>query len=258
MRSRFALVAGLCAAAVVVGLAHGSGQDQNVGGKTEARVGVYLDTSKLESSNESSDSSDQSASSGSVKGLPSPTPQAGVVATQQSLQGLVGIRVVVKKHNLDTAKYGLTFDELQTEIESRLRSRGVQVVAREEYSGASRTGILHIDVLPLIAEATGFCAVSINVALVQNVILTGQDTTRLCQATTWERRTVALCDTESLKEIPKTVVGFVDQFVKDYIAANSTLRQPANGGSGVEPWSPAGEPQPTKTPRKSPLAHLMV
>jgi len=163
--------------------------------------------------------------------------QATVAFTKDTLRGLEGVWVVVTRRESRAEKYGLTMRSLKSEIETQLQHNNIHIFSQKEYSNANKGGILCIDILPLISEEMGFSAVSINIALMQNVMLTGGNAARICQATTWERRTVALCDLESIREIPQNVTGFVDHFIKDFNSANvaGQTQEPATKPEKSEP-----------------------
>ena len=176
--------------------------------------------------------------------------QAKVAFTRETLRGLEGVWVVVTRRESRAEKYGLTMRTLQSQIETLLGRNNIRVMSQKQYTQSHNAGILCIDILPLISEEMGFSAVSINIALMQNVMLTGDNETRICQATTWERRTVALCDLESIKEIPQNVTGFVNHFIKDFNAVNSSAKaqEPSTGPTPSRPEEP-NEPESKNPPR---------
>ncbi len=165
-------------------------------------IGVQMDTGKSRSSGDAED-------------------EPIVALTIDTLRGLEGIWVVVTKRDIKAEKYGLIAQTIKGQVESRLQQNNIPILSKEQYKQSDKGGILCIDILPLIAEEMGYSAVGINIALMQNVLLTGEGANRVCQATTWEQRTVALCDMDGLREIPQSVIGFIDRFIKDFGAANT-------------------------------------
>lgn len=179
--------------------------------------------------------------------------QLEVAFTKDTLRGLEGVWVVVTRRESRAEKYGLTLRTLKSQIEAQLQQHDIGVLSQSQYTHSSNGGILCIDILPLISEEMGFSAVSINIALMQNVMLTGENAEKMCQATTWERRTVALCDLESIKEIPQNVAGFVDHFIKDFISANAVTKTPEPATDPNTPKPQDAESVEPKGPPKSML-----
>ncbi len=182
-----------------------------------------------------------------------------VAFTKDTLRGLEGVWVVVTRRESRAEKYGLTLRDLKSRIETQLQQNNIHVMSKSQHGKSPNSGILCVDILPLISEEMGFSAVSINIALMQNVMLTGENATKMCQATTWERRTVALCDLESIREIPQNVTGFIDHFIKDYTAVNAgeQVQEPAAEPSPPEAEK-SNEPEPNTHEPKNPPKFMMI
>jgi len=139
---------------------------------------------------------------------------------RNSLAGLEGVGVVVEQLRSEARKYGLTREQLQSEVEDHLRRSGIKVFSEEERLRSPGRAHLYVTVIPLIREKQSVCAVGYDVSLRQEVQL-ARDESKECVAATWQRCAVSLTGTRVLCGAVKANLGlYLNEFVRDYLAAN--------------------------------------
>ncbi len=104
-----------------------------------------------------------------AQGADSPT-------SRHTLTGLHGVQVLVVFDGPAIGTLGVSHDQIQTDVELRLRSAGIPVVA----SGGP---ILFVDVTAVQSETTQIIAICINVSAVQIVTLERDPSVRTTAAT---------------------------------------------------------------------------
>ncbi|MHC4426742.1 MAG: hypothetical protein ACYSYV_11700 [Planctomycetota bacterium] len=133
------------------------------------------------------------------------------------LKGLKYIRVFIQSLRPEVEKYGLTEQQLQTDVELRLRQNGIEVVSKELAPMAE--AILFLKVGTVTAEEiqlTGYC---IEVQLKELVPLP-RNPTKFIFATTWEHGYIGITPVEKISGVRGKVKDLVDIFINDYLAAN--------------------------------------
>lgn len=139
---------------------------------------------------------------------------------RNSLAGLEGVGVVVEQVRSEARKYGLSREQLQSEVEDHLQRGGIKVFSEEERLRSPGRVHLYVTVIPLIREKQSVCAVGYDVSLRQEVQL-ARDESKECVAATWQRCAVSLTGTRVLCGAVKANLGlYLDEFVRDYLAAN--------------------------------------
>jgi hypothetical protein len=141
---------------------------------------------------------------------------------RDALKGLQGVRVLVEKLTPEVEKYGLTSQQLQTDVELRLRQNGIRVLSEgQEQFSAPGMPYLYVNVSIMMRKDIPLAVFVILVELKQNVFL-ARDTTKLCIASTWDSKSmvgsVGLDKIETT--IRKDVKDNVDEFINDYLAVN--------------------------------------
>ncbi len=239
IRSLRSIVVAVTLAALTLGpLPARAAQRKKANDRSHLDIGVHLDTGDSATGKD--------------------TEQPEVAFTTDTLRGLQGVWLMVTRRDTKAEKYGLDTVALESAIKSHLRSRGIPLLSKEQYKKSDKAGILCIDVMPLISEEMGYSAVGISVGLMQNVLLTGESKARICQATTWEQRTVALCDLDGIREIPESVTGFVDHFVRDFEKANTDRRKDAEQREDTRSAPPEPKREPAEEPDQSDPPRFMM
>jgi hypothetical protein len=133
---------------------------------------------------------------------------------------LVGIsRVYVVVTTTPTAEQdGLTSDYLKTEVELQLRTAGIKVIDKGEWT--TDDGILTIAISALPIEKLPLYACSFTVDLKQTVTPPRFRDSKMMGAT-WQTGGIAAFGRPKFKEaVKRNTIEFVDSFINDYKAAN--------------------------------------
>lgn len=150
--------------------------------------------------------------------------QGDFEADRATLKGLQGVEVTVEGLRPEAVEDGLTQDQLQTDVELRLRKVGIRVLTKEEKARTPGSPWLYVRVNTLRGD-TGLYAYSIEVDLYQTVLLE-RDSSISTTTPTWATSTIA---TVGARGMPRSVRGSVgdkvDQFVNAYLAMNPITRR---------------------------------
>jgi hypothetical protein len=129
-----------------------------------------------------------------------------------TLKGIEAVAVVVEDTNADAARDGLTRDQLQSDVEQRLRQAGITV-------DNHALGVLAVFVNTLKIES-GFYAYAIRVQFRQWVRME-RNLTIAALASTWEASSVVgVIGTRALRDVRGSVRDRVDQFINAYLEQN--------------------------------------
>ena len=134
-----------------------------------------------------------------------------------SLVGLSRVHVVVTT-TPQAEQDGLTSEFIKTEVESRLRTAGIKVINKGEWT--TDDGILSITISALPIEKLPIYACSFTVDLKQTVIGLRDRNSRMMGAT-WQAGGIAAFGKPQFKEaVKRNTVEFVESFINDYKVAN--------------------------------------
>jgi len=148
-------------------------------------------------------------------GLPVPTWPGDDPYDRATLKGITAIRVVVEPLNPEAERDGLTKDQLQTDVELRLRKAGIRVTSSLEESEWS---YLHLNVNP-VKGSSGLYAYHISLEFEQGVIL-GRDRNISLSAPTWSVAEVGIIGAQRLRDVRGDVADLADKFIKAYLEQN--------------------------------------
>lgn len=142
------------------------------------------------------------------------------VIGRNSLAGLEEIKVIVEQLKPEAKKYGLTTQELQTDVELQLRQYGIRVLSPYEKHETPSYPTLSLRIAIIINEEIKVAAGAIDLELSQTVLLRRDTTKVFVDAPTWQQIGVWLVGVNNLKDVRKEVKDYVDVFINDYLAAN--------------------------------------
>jgi hypothetical protein len=148
----------------------------------------------------------------------------------RSLRGLKGVWVLVEFLATDIEAVGLSKDNIQTDVELKLRLAGIKVLTKEEWLIEPGSPRLYIRVgyirvgstmvpLPIQKDDTLY-AYSIEVELHQNVFLERDPKIYKDGATTWGNGSVGVVGEEKILSIRDHIKDNVDEFINDYLSVN--------------------------------------
>jgi hypothetical protein len=137
-----------------------------------------------------------------------------------TLRGLQGVRVLIEDLIPEVERSGLTKNDLQTFVETKLRKAGIKAFTQEECLGTPGEPYLYV----LINLNTGKAgdevyAFSIDVGVIQNVLLR-RDPRMKSYAITWSTGGVGSIEKEFLNRLRDSVDDLVDIFINSYLSAN--------------------------------------
>lgn len=157
--------------------------------------------------------------------LPHQTELSQEEAERESLRGLTGVEVVVDPLDIEIEQLGLSTGKIQQDIRQRLQKAGMKVLTEKERLASPAAGILIVRV-DTLHDRIGRYFYSTDLLLAQRVELKGREAPEL-SAVTWKKLgAVSTVADDNVKHLEDQVLRKVDQFIKDYQAANPDKRRP--------------------------------
>ena len=140
--------------------------------------------------------------------------------TRATLRGLKGIYVAVEELDSDVEAEGVNREQLQSDVERRLRNSGITLLKEQnEYLSSMQSGLLYINVNS-VKNDTPMHAICIEVSLKQRVLLE-RDLSIKTLATTWSSDEVTLEAAPRISsDVRNLVLEHVDKFLDAYLSAN--------------------------------------
>ena len=140
---------------------------------------------------------------------------------RDTLRGLKEISVLIEYLPDDVEREGLSREQLQRDIEARLRQAGLRVLTLSEVTNSPGAPYLYAAVYPIIGPSVNVNAYAVALTLKQLVQLSRNPTTELF-ATTWEGpiHFSSLSDSR-VPDIRSRIFDAVGRFIVDYRDVNS-------------------------------------
>ena len=155
-----------------------------------------------------------------IFGLASSLSAVNGKSNRATLRGLDGVGVLVEQLPREVEAEGLTRNQLQKNVESRLRGAGIRVLTREECQKRPGEPYLYINVNVNIAKTESeVYPYSIDAALIQKVSLL-RNPKQTTYAVTWSSGGVGSIAREILGELAGNVESIVGLFVKAFLSEN--------------------------------------
>jgi len=143
-----------------------------------------------------------------------------------TLIGLDSIGVLIENLHPAALEAGLSPDQLQTDVELKLRLAGIKVLSKEEFRRLLLAPYLYVQVTAGKSSNFSVYAVSVNVDFKQMVFLV-RDPNVVTMGATWRSGEVIIAGKDVITEgIRGCVRDLVDEFINDFLAANPK-QQPA-------------------------------
>jgi hypothetical protein len=150
---------------------------------------------------------------------PRPSEPSPEEAERESLKGLASVEVVVEPLDSEIEQVGLSAAKLQEDVRQRLHKAGIKVLKERERLARPATGLLTVR-LETLHDRIGRYFYTTDVWLAQRVKLESQVTVEF-SAVTWKKLgTVSTIADDNVKHMADQALRKVDQFIKDYLAAN--------------------------------------
>ena len=158
-------------------------------------------------------------------------------ATLKTLQGFDTLKVEIERLAPDLEKAGIKTEEIQTDVETKLRGAGFKIKSSGEANNPYV--VLHVGVSSIDNGVGGF-AVSVTSSLNQLIIL-DRNKAVTSVASTWESRSIVSVIKEKVQAIRSFVNGQVDLFVSAHRRANSSTQKQNSNPPPLVPTIKKGE-----------------
>jgi len=140
---------------------------------------------------------------------------------REPLRGLTGVNVLVEAIESEMVKYGVPSREMvQTKVELRLRSAGIQVLTEDESIKSLGSPYLYINLNPMKLPADKGATYNIDINLKENVRLV-RNPSMSCFAATWHVSCLGGASSSQITAgIQQSLDDLIDEFINDYLAVN--------------------------------------
>jgi hypothetical protein len=141
-------------------------------------------------------------------------------SNRATLRGLKGIGVLVEQLPPEVEKGGLSKDQLQKDVETKLRAAGIKVLTKEECAKTPGEPNLYINVNVNIAKTeSDIYPYSLDLLFIQKVSLL-RDQKITSHAVTWSTAGVGSITKTMVSQLRESVGEILDIFIKAYRAEN--------------------------------------
>jgi len=141
-------------------------------------------------------------------------------SNRATLRGLSGVGVLVEQLAPEVEKEGLIKNQLQIEVELKLKMAGIKVLTKEECLKTPGEPYLYININVNTAKTeSDIYPYSIDVLLMQKVSLL-RDPKQTTYAVTWSTGGVGSIEKSILSQLRGSVEEMVDLFIKTYLSEN--------------------------------------
>jgi hypothetical protein len=132
-----------------------------------------------------------------------------------TLRGLEGVYVLIESLDPKVEQAGLTTQQLQTDVELRLRLAGIRVLTDEESRRTPGNPCLYVNVNVLL-QSDGRAAYSVKVALEQRAAL--ETDSSLATVGTWGVGSIGTVGRARLDSIRNHLRDEIDKFINAYLS----------------------------------------
>jgi hypothetical protein len=139
---------------------------------------------------------------------------------RQTLRGLQGVRVLIEDLEPEIERSGLTKNQLQKDVEGKLRDAGIKTLTQEECSKTPGEPYLYVNI-NLNAGKAGDekYSYSVDIGVIQGVRLQ-RDPRQKTYAVTWSTGGVGSIEKEFVSRLSDSVEDLVNVFIKAYLSVN--------------------------------------
>ena len=141
-------------------------------------------------------------------------------SNRQTLRGLQGVWVLIEDLEPEIERSGLTKNQIQKDVEGRLREAGIKTLTQEEASKTPGEPYLYVNI-NLNAGKPGdeTYSYSVDIGVIQGVRLQ-RDPRQKIHAVTWSTGGVGSIKKEFVNRLSDSVEDLVNVFVKAYLSMN--------------------------------------
>ena len=138
---------------------------------------------------------------------------------RETLRGLAGVAIAIEPLSPEIEQKGLTADQVLRDVTHYLRRAGIKVLTEEERLQTPGHPYLYVNVHVHPKDIRGVHAVAIQVSLEQDITLKRVPTVAI-NTNTWKTGGVSAATSGALPAVRRHVIGYVQEFVRDYLAVN--------------------------------------
>jgi len=139
---------------------------------------------------------------------------------QLSLTEIKAFYVFVQGLTEEVKKAGLRSEQIQSDVEDKLKQEGISVVSEEESLRLAGSPVLYVNISAYKRKRTAAFVYHIDVGVLQRVALVRDPKIRI-MSITWTKGRLGYCPAKALVTSVRETVGYLmDRFADDYTAAN--------------------------------------
>jgi hypothetical protein len=137
--------------------------------------------------------------------------------SRRSLRGLSGVGVLIEDLDDDAKRVGLSTDQIQTDVELKLRLAGIKVLTKEERYLTPGHPYLYVNLY--LMPGVGLYPVNIVVELNQNALLT-RDSASPITVVTWSTNSLGTAPRDTASTVRRYLSNDLDRFLNAYLSVN--------------------------------------
>jgi len=137
---------------------------------------------------------------------------------RDALRGIARMKVAIESLGAETQAGGLSVEQLQADVELRLRKAGLRVL---DESGDDLAPFLYVNVHAIKGDIGSFYAVNVSIEFHGWTTFGSGRDLLVTAVPVWSKETLGLLPTESFAtKTRQLVTDLSDQFINDFLAAN--------------------------------------
>lgn len=139
---------------------------------------------------------------------------------QESLRGLAGVSLRVERIDPDAQVYGLNERNIYADLEQRLTKAGIKLLTAAQLAQTPGAPVLYVRINARLSWDAPVFAVNTTAALLQDVVAARDANLKLREAKTWDAGYTRTYPQEGIRQAAKVASDLVDEFIRDWKAAN--------------------------------------
>jgi hypothetical protein len=164
--------------------------------------------------------------------------------SRETLRRIEGVRVLVEDVQPGVEGHGLTRQQVQTAVELRLRTAGIQVLTEREWATIPGNPYLsvHVTARQTPGGLSDLYTYAISVAFKQNAVLVRDSDITAMGAATWSVDESGSVGRDNLRPVLDAVDDHIDKFIQAYRSVNPKLSVHPEQAGPTEPRQPGRLP----------------
>lgn len=150
---------------------------------------------------------------------PRASAQMFVATGHDTLRGLPGVEVVVESVEPELERDGVTRAAIQSEVEQRLKARGIPVYPSQNANPSPAKAYLYVHLTPLKLAPQNLYAIGVQVHVRQTLhsLVTASN---IVDAMTWDANDLIAVPIDKVTSVHRTIQESVDRFIQDWLAVH--------------------------------------